>query len=292
MRRGCSTAAKPTSAVAPAAVDAGPTLGASASHAAAGARATARSTMIVVWARCSSARRDGPLSWCAPEPAARLLADCTRHQLVLHCFIPSRNGGRMQLPRGMRAASAARATVLVACSPSSSRVPPPYPSVPSGAHGPARRQYPTPAVVGAPRAHCSGMRCRMRWLAQVGAPEADEASEFSTQVRSAPPPAVVARFPRPCLLYRPCTAVRAPPAQVTHARAHMAALWNAPRGVRVGGIQRCNPPELGRCVRLRCHRIHRMPLCALAHHLAVHSARIMHGRGTCTVRVVRYAHAQ
>ena len=145
-------------------------------------------------------------------------------------------------------------------------------------------QYPTAAVVGAPRALCSGMRCRMRWLAQDGAPEADEASEFPPQVRSAPPPAVVARCPRPCLVYRPCTAVITPPAQVTHARAHMAALWNAPKSVRVGGIHRCNPPELGTCVRLRCHRIHRMPLCAgtFARPCTRPMPRIMNGRGTCT----------
>jgi hypothetical protein len=57
----------------------------------------------------------------------------------------------------------------------------------------------------------------MRRLAQV---EADEASEFPPEVRLAPPPAVVARYPRPFVLYRPCTAVRTSPAHVTHARAH------------------------------------------------------------------------
>jgi hypothetical protein len=81
-------------------------------------------------------------------------------------------------------------------------------------------QYPTAAVVGAPRAHCSGMRCRMRWLAQVGVPVADEATEFPPQVRSAPPPAVVARYPRPLLavpaMHGPSE--RLPPRSRTHAR--------------------------------------------------------------------------
>ena len=83
-----------------------------------------------------------------------------------------------------------------------------------------------------------------------------------------------------------------PPRSRTHALTHMPALWNAPRGVRVGGIQRCNPPALGTCVGTRCQR---MPLCALARlsGCAIFSCHesctgVAHVQGC----VMRYAHAQ
>ena len=64
-------------------------------------------------------------------------------------------------------------------SKTSGRVPVPLPQ--------STLQYPTAAVVGPPRAHCSGTRCRMRWLAQEAVAKAEaEAEAEATETANVP----------------------------------------------------------------------------------------------------------
>jgi hypothetical protein len=86
-----------------------------------------------------------------------------------------------------------------------------------------------------------------------------------------------------------------PPRSRTHARTHMPALCNAPRGYRWVGYSGVVPPALNTCVGTRCQCIHCMSLCALA---CVSGSAFGPCHESCTgvahvlVFVVRYAHAQ
>ena len=128
---------------------------------------------------------------------------------------------------------------------------------------------------------CSGRRpasCTLLRNAQVEATEADEATVFPPEVRSTLPPAVVARYRRPCLLYRPCTAIRTPPAEVMHAHAHIPALWNAPHQGAYGwvGYNGVIPPHRA------CAWEHDVTACTACGrvrwyvHPAAHSASVAH----------------
>lgn len=118
---------------------------------------------------------------------------------------------------------------------------------------------PSAVAVGPPRAHCSGMR-RLRRRRQMKQQFSRPRSARRCHLPSSHTIDALA-----CCTGHARPLEPLPPRSCTHTRTytHTPALWNAPRGVRVGGIQGCNSPALCMRVGIRCHRMHCMRPCAL-----------------------------